>query len=115
MAGGSLHLDASLSGTPDPLCDTAQTWPAGSVGSAPVARFNPRGCSVVAGRQASQDGGGDAAPSNRVPLPQANSDAELEAWEDEGGAIDQPLAGDRLSELLGRKAVQPFGPAMNRK
>ena len=69
----------------------------------------------MAGRQARRDSGGDTPPSNRVPLPQANSDAELEAWEDEGGAIDQPLAGDRLSELLGRKAVQTFGPTMNRK
>lgn len=69
----------------------------------------------MAGRQARQDSDGDTAPSNRVPLPQANSDAELEAWEDEGGAIDQPLAGDRLSELRGRKAVQTVGPTMNRK
>jgi hypothetical protein len=69
----------------------------------------------VAGRQARQDSGGDAAQSNGVPLPQANSDAELEAWEDEGGTIDRPPAVDRLSELLGRKAVQTFAPTMNRK
>ena len=69
----------------------------------------------MAGRQARQDSGGDTAPSSRVPLPQANSDAELEAWEDEGGTIDQPLAGDRRSELPGRKAVQTFDPTVNRK
>ena len=67
----------------------------------------------MAGRQTRQDSGGDAAPSNCVPLPQANSDAELEAWEDEGGTIDQP--GDRLSELPGRKAAQTFDPTVNRK
>lgn len=62
------------------------------------------GCSVVAGRRTRQDAGGNAAPSTRAPLPNANSDAELEAWEDEGGTIDQPVAGDQLSELPGPPA-----------